>query len=102
MSDIEGKAATGSGERSGTQASFKLVSRVCEKCGWEIPADAPERGCPGCLLESGLRLLEEERETSNAQRPTSNSEGKHVPRNPRVWRQISAITNCWKRSVAVV
>src|SRR6476469_3414466 len=60
MSDIEGKAATGSGERSGTQASFKLVSRVCEKCGWEIPADAPEGGCPGCLLESGLRLLEQE------------------------------------------
>ena len=39
---------------------MKLVSRVCEKCGWEIPADAPEGGCPGCLLESGLRLLEQE------------------------------------------
>jgi serine/threonine-protein kinase len=36
------------------------VTRVCTKCGWEIPADAPEGGCPGCLLESGLRLLEEE------------------------------------------
>src|SRR5262245_18295238 len=46
--------------------------RPCPKCGWEIPADAPEGGCPGCLLESGLRLLEEEAETSNAQRPTSN------------------------------
>jgi serine/threonine protein kinase len=34
--------------------------RVCPKCGWEIPADAPEGGCPGCLLESGLRLLDEE------------------------------------------
>ena len=34
--------------------------RVCTKCGWEIPADAPEGGCPGCLLESGLRLLDEE------------------------------------------
>src|SRR6476620_1797696 len=74
MSDIEGKAASGSGERSGTQASFKLVSRVCEKCGWEIPADAPEGGCPGCLLESGLRLLKaEEAETPNAQRPTPNA-----------------------------
>ena len=31
--------------------------RVCEKCGAEIPADAPEGGCPGCLLESGLGLL---------------------------------------------
>ena len=26
MSDIEGKAATGSGERAGKQASFKFVS----------------------------------------------------------------------------
>jgi outer membrane receptor protein involved in Fe transport len=37
MSDIEGKAATGSGEQAGVRASFKLVSRVCEKCGSEIP-----------------------------------------------------------------
>ncbi len=28
--------------------------RLCPKCGGEIPADAPEGGCPGCLLESGL------------------------------------------------
>src|SRR4029077_15837453 len=28
----------------------------------EIPADAPEGGCPGCLLESGLRLLASEDE----------------------------------------
>ena len=31
--------------------------RLCPKCGSEIPADAPERGCPGCLLENGLGLL---------------------------------------------
>jgi serine/threonine protein kinase/cytochrome c-type biogenesis protein CcmH/NrfG len=31
--------------------------RPCSRCGAEIPADAPEGGCPGCLLESGLRLL---------------------------------------------
>ena len=36
------------------------ATRVCPKCGWEIPTDAPEGGCPGCLLESGLRLLDEE------------------------------------------
>jgi TolB-like protein/Flp pilus assembly protein TadD/predicted Ser/Thr protein kinase len=36
------------------------VTRVCTKCGAEIPVDAPEGGCPGCLLESGLRLLAEE------------------------------------------
>src|SRR6516162_3063311 len=34
--------------------------RPCPKCGSEIPTDAPEGGCPGCLLESGLRLLEQE------------------------------------------
>ena len=33
--------------------------RLCPRCGGEIPTDAPEGGCPGCLLESGLRLLEE-------------------------------------------
>src|SRR5215467_820209 len=28
------------------------VSKVCQKCGTEIPADAPEGGCPGCLVET--------------------------------------------------
>jgi serine/threonine protein kinase/tetratricopeptide (TPR) repeat protein len=28
--------------------------RVCPKCGSEIPADAPEGGCPGCLLHVGF------------------------------------------------
>src|SRR5262252_3436687 len=30
------------------------VSRICPKCGSEIPVDAPEGGCPGCLLETAL------------------------------------------------
>src|SRR5437867_5882063 len=30
------------------------VIRVCQKCGTEIPAGAPEGGCPGCLLETVL------------------------------------------------
>src|SRR3989440_1241510 len=33
------------------------ATRLCPKCGSEIPADAPEGGCPGCLLESGLGVL---------------------------------------------
>src|SRR5438093_12724429 len=33
------------------------VMRFCPKCGAEIPVDAPEGGCPGCLLETGLGLL---------------------------------------------
>jgi serine/threonine protein kinase len=28
--------------------------RPCPKCGSEIPADAPEGGCPGCLLQTAL------------------------------------------------
>ena len=32
--------------------------RVCPNCGAEIPADAPEGGCPGCLLESALKQQE--------------------------------------------
>ena len=64
---------------------MKLVSRVCEKCGWGIPADAPEGGCPGCLLESGLRLLEEEEAVAegaggSARRgETINAFGERVP-----------------------
>jgi serine/threonine protein kinase/Tfp pilus assembly protein PilF len=30
------------------------VTRICQKCGTEIPIDAPEGGCPGCLLETAL------------------------------------------------
>src|SRR6266513_1787736 len=30
--------------------------RPCPKCGVQIPPDAPEGGCPGCLLETGLGL----------------------------------------------
>jgi TolB-like protein/Flp pilus assembly protein TadD/predicted Ser/Thr protein kinase len=31
--------------------------KTCRTCGLEIPADAPEGACPGCLLESGLAAL---------------------------------------------
>jgi serine/threonine protein kinase/tetratricopeptide (TPR) repeat protein len=31
--------------------------KVCPTCRVEIPADAPEGGCPGCLLENGLAAL---------------------------------------------
>src|SRR5262245_37299863 len=30
------------------------IIRICQKCGTEIPGDAPEGGCPGCLLETAL------------------------------------------------
>src|SRR5437667_1515112 len=37
------------------------VLRYWPKCGAEIPADAPEGGCPGCLLENGLGLIPDAR-----------------------------------------
>jgi TolB-like protein/Flp pilus assembly protein TadD len=34
--------------------------RHCPRCGTEIPADAPEGGCPGCLYEAALNALASE------------------------------------------
>jgi serine/threonine protein kinase/Tfp pilus assembly protein PilF len=39
---------------SQTKTAVNSVTRVCQKCGTEIPADAPEGGCPGCLLQTAL------------------------------------------------
>src|SRR5882724_7328715 len=33
-------------------AAVNKASRVCQKCGTDIPADAPEGGCPSCLLQT--------------------------------------------------
>jgi TolB-like protein/predicted Ser/Thr protein kinase/Tfp pilus assembly protein PilF len=51
--------------------------KVCPKCGAEIPADAPEGGCAGCLLESGLNLLSEEEAATPERAP------KHATRSER-------------------
>ena len=50
------------------------VARACAKCGATILAEAPQEFCSACFLESGLDLLTEEVQTSNAQRPTSNAQ----------------------------
>src|SRR6266487_4683728 len=47
--------------------------RICQKCGWGIPADAPEGGCPGCLLESGLSLLAQEEQEASALPPRQHA-----------------------------
>jgi len=36
------------------KAGANKASRVCRNCGTEIPADAPEGRCPGCLFETAL------------------------------------------------
>jgi hypothetical protein len=33
--------------------------RLCPQCGSEIPSDAPEGGCPSCLLHAGFGPLPE-------------------------------------------
>ena len=40
-------------ERAALRAMIRPL-RICPTCGLEIPADAPQGACPGCLLESGL------------------------------------------------
>ena len=42
-------------ERVSDSPAMISAPRLCPKCGAEIPADAPEAGCPGCLLESALK-----------------------------------------------
>src|SRR5262249_55727984 len=37
-----------------TEVAVSSTIRLCGKCGTEIPADAPEGGCPGCLLATAL------------------------------------------------
>ena len=49
------------------------VLRVCRKCGAEVLSDAPEGLCTACLFETGLGLLAEQLQTSDAQRPTANA-----------------------------
>jgi TolB-like protein len=49
------------------------VLRLCQKCGAEIPADAPEGGCPGCLLETGLGLFAREEEGPHDQTPSQHA-----------------------------
>jgi hypothetical protein len=53
-------------ERVSDSPAMISVPRLCPKCGSEIPADAPEKGCPGCLLENGLGLLPDPRVAAGA------------------------------------
>src|SRR5438034_1166987 len=55
------------------------VLRICAKCGAEIPADAPEGGCPGCLLETGLSLLADEPVVASGRDDPGRDDGTPVP-----------------------
>src|SRR5947207_12386482 len=47
--------------------------RLCPRCGAEIPADAPEGGCPGCLLETGLGLLANKDKDTSDPKPAQHA-----------------------------
>ena len=78
------------------------VSSICEKCGAKIPADARQGVCPACQLETGLGLLAEEGQPSNAQRPTSNSEVKGALRVPQGLSRILVTTKFEKKLAVAV
>src|SRR5439155_19143930 len=42
------------------KAAVNVLTKVCERCGAEIPSDSPQQSCGACLLESGLGLLADE------------------------------------------
>jgi TolB-like protein/predicted Ser/Thr protein kinase/ribosomal protein L40E len=73
----------------GQASKMTTVSSVCEKCGAKIPVDARQGGCPACQLETGLNLLAEEVQTSNAQRPVSTAQLKGEGRTPKSARTMT-------------
>jgi serine/threonine-protein kinase len=48
------------GARAGDSPIMSSAPKVCQKCGAEIYADAPEGFCTACLFETGLCLLTDE------------------------------------------
>src|SRR5438034_1765032 len=46
--------------------------KLCPRCGAEIPVDASEGGCPGCLLETGLGLLANGDENASDGKPAEH------------------------------
>ena len=60
--------------------------RLCPRCGAEIPADAPEGSCAGCLLESGLNLLAQEEEATSALPRTQ-----HATRSERLAEMVGEL-----------
>jgi TolB-like protein/predicted Ser/Thr protein kinase len=55
------------------------VLRLCPKCGAQLPVDALEGGCPGCLLETGLGLLVDEPVVPSGRDDPGRDDGTPVP-----------------------
>ena len=54
--------------------------KICPKCGAEIPADAPEGGCPGCLLQAGLAGFASEGKTPAIEERQHATQGEQIAR----------------------
>jgi hypothetical protein len=69
---------------------MKTANSVCEKCGAKISGDPTREVCPACLLESGLRLAEDEPVAavvdSRLDDLLSASEEKKLPDQQNSWR----------------
>jgi serine/threonine protein kinase/tetratricopeptide (TPR) repeat protein len=52
--------------------------RVCSKCGMEIPADAPDGGCPGCLLQAGLAAFTIDEDVSAVRESQHATRSEHI------------------------
>jgi hypothetical protein len=92
--------------------SMISAPRLCPKCGMEIPADAPEEGCPGCLLENGLAPDRDGsvtvRDSSAAVVAWANADAvpdaRHSKKAARAAETLGELrdTNCWKSSAGAV
>jgi len=78
------------------------ILRLCPKCGSEIPADAPEGGWPGCLLETGLGLFADA-SVAGVDDP-GRADKLHSKKAERLLEMLGgwATTSCCKRWVVAV
>src|SRR5438477_12488700 len=99
-------------ETAGPTPTMIRVIRICRKCGARILADAPEGLCPRCVLKTALAMpskLVAGGDSSAEASPKADGpdqfDKQNVLRRASASQRCSAnsaITNCWKRSVAVV
>jgi serine/threonine protein kinase/cytochrome c-type biogenesis protein CcmH/NrfG len=61
---------------------MKTATTVCGKCGAKICGDAGREVCPACLLESGLRLLDEESVAADQENEAANRRMGEWARSP--------------------
>src|SRR4029450_4054536 len=57
---IEFAAVKEGGVGTSNSPTMNSALRLCPRCGAEIPADAPEGGCPGCFYEAAINALASE------------------------------------------